>query len=131
VGIDRRRQAETKRRLRRARLGRRYGRFLVWGATGAVGLLVGLIALNHFVLTRDTVELTIGETRQTRVDREVRYSVEDADGTTYDVRGLRAARTFHSLREGERYRCRVRGMAVEVPLFWDLHREITNCDPAR
>jgi hypothetical protein len=130
VPVDRERQEQTKRRLRRAQWRRRHrrsGDVLFWGAVALIPLAIAAFYLNHYVFSRGTVSLTVAETRSYVSNREPHYTVHDADGKLYYVEGFHRARVHAGLVEGERYRCKVRGIDQELPLLPDFHAEITSC----
>lgn len=125
--VDRRRQRATKRRIKRARLNRRYGAKLVWAALALVPLLIGFLLLNHFVLSRGETTITVEKRRLDVAQNRTRYRVFDVGGKAYWVVGGNRVKLYNALEPGQRFRCRVRGMDLEIPLFWDLLAEVTDC----
>ena len=133
VTVDRARQRQTKRRIQRARFAREHpwvGALVFWGGIALITLAFALIALNHYVLTRGTVTLTVGETLSYVSNGDPHYTVRDSGGKLYYVEGFRRARVHSELVEGRRYRCKVRGIDQELPLLPDFHAEITSCEAA-
>lgn len=126
--VDRRRQRATKRRIKRQRLNRRYGRVAFWAAVALVPLAIAAFYLNHYVLTRGEVTITVDAMRQDVAQNHTRYRVIDQTGKSYWLEGGDRFELYTGLRRGVRYRCRVRGMDLEIPLFWDWAPEITRCD---
>ena len=130
MAVDRKRQARTKRRLKRERRMRGpLGTVVFWSAIAIVPLIIAAFYLNHYVLSRGEVDLTVADTRSYVANRQTRYEVRDQDGKLYNVQGLRAGREYNRLREGARYRCKVRGIDQKLPIWWDFHAEITSCRP--
>ena len=128
--VDRKRQACTKRRLKRERRRRGpLGALMFWGAVAIVPLLIAAFYANHYVFSRSETDVTVAETRSYPANGDTRYTVRDKNGKLYYVEGFRAGREFHRLREGQRYRCKTRGTDKELPFWFDLHAKITSCDP--
>jgi len=125
--VDRRRQRATKRRIKRGRLNRRYGGKLVWAGLALIALAIAFLVLNHFVLTRGESTITVEKRRIDVAQNRTRYRVFDQGGKAYWVRGRDRAELYSSLEPGQTFRCKVRGMDVEIPLFWDLLAEVTSC----
>ncbi len=127
--VDRRRQRATKRRIKRGRFERRHGSKVAWVAVALVALLVGLVVLNHFVLTRGEATITVEKRRLDVAQNRTRYRVFDQGGKAYWVVGRDRVETYSALQPGRRFRCQVRGMDLAIPLFWDLVPEVTDCEP--
>ena len=125
--VDRRRQRATKRRIKRGRLNRRYGGKLFWAGLALVPLAIAFLVLNHFVLSRGETTITVEKRRLDVAQQRTRYRVFDEGGKTYWVRGGDRAELYSELEPGQTFRCKVRGMDVEIPLFWDLLAEVTSC----
>jgi hypothetical protein len=128
--IDKKRQRATKRRLKRARHNRRFGGIYFWAAVAVIPLAIAVFYLNHYVFSKTETDITVADTRSYRVNNDTRFEVRDESGKLYHVQGFNRGREYAALRRGQTYRCKVRGIDQELPLWWDFHAEITDCGPA-